>query len=78
MIQNDALSRFGAACQDSPMGKALKEMQQSFTFLALPAHGLFPIVKERPRFRFFFFFEKHTPLDAKQGIKAEGQYVFRS
>lgn len=37
------------------MGKALKEMQQSFTFLALPAHGLFPIVKERPRFRFFFF-----------------------
>lgn len=33
--------------QDSEMGKALKEMQRRFTFLGLPAHGLYSIVKER-------------------------------
>ncbi|CAJ1442255.1 unnamed protein product [Effrenium voratum] len=42
----DSSMRPTRSVPDSPMGKALKEMQQSFTFLALPAHGLFPIVKD--------------------------------
>ena len=35
-----------AASEDSKTGKALKEMQRRYPFLALPMHSLYGIVKD--------------------------------
>ena len=50
------------------MGKALKEMQKRFTFLGLPAHGLYSIVKDLTH-RFGMFYSKWSSGEGFGGLE---------